>query len=67
MMSRVPYKKVPGPQDYNYEINFMDHQSTFIDTKKKTIRGNKFSASKRRVFDASKEYTPGPGSYLAPT
>lgn len=67
MVSRIPFKKIPGPGDYKFDLNFMDRPSTFIDTKMKTLRGSKFSAQKRLVFDASKEFTPGPGTYLAPT
>ena len=65
--SRIPKKNVPGPQDYNPEINFMDEPSTFIDCAKKTYRGNKFGGQERKVFDASKEYTPGPGMYQVPS
>ena len=36
-----------------------------MDTKKATLRGNKFAGSERKVFDAKHEaFTPGPGSYL---
>lgn len=66
MMSRVPLKKQPGPTDYKIDVTFNDMQSTFLDTKKPTNRGNKFSASKRTVFDAKHAaYTPGPGQYIA--
>ena len=67
MMSRVPLKKIPGPGDYNYDIKFMSEKTSFIDTYKKSVRGNKFSVKPRKVFDASKEYTPGPGEYQAPS
>ena len=65
--SRIPFKIGPGPGHYQYDLNFMDAASTFIDTRKLTLRGSKFSESKRKVFDASKQFTPGPGSYMAPS
>lgn len=34
MMKRVPYKRIPGPGDHGYDINFMSHQTSFIDCKK---------------------------------
>ncbi len=63
--TRIPDLKNPGPQDYGYKIQFMDNQSSFIDCKKRTLRGNRFSAEKRRekIFDTSKSFTPGPGEY----
>lgn len=51
MMSRIPLKKQPGPSDYKVDVTFNDMQSTFIDTKKASNRGSKFSASQRKVFD----------------
>jgi len=66
MMSRIPLKKQPGPSDYKVDVTFNDMQSTFIDTKKVSNRGSKFSASQRKVFDAKNAaLTPGPGQYIA--
>ena len=42
-LERIPIKNVPGPGDYNMDNTFMSSQSTFIDTKKRTMSGNKFS------------------------
>ena len=44
MLSRIPLKKIPGPADYRYDIKFMSEQTSFVDTSKKSSRGNKFSA-----------------------
>jgi len=38
----------------------MDRQSTFVDTKKKENRGNRFSNSKRKVFDVPHNLTSTP-------
>jgi len=66
MMSRIPLKKQPGPSDYKVDVTFNDMQSTFIDTKKASNRGSKFSASQRKVFDTKNAaLTPGPGQYTA--
>lgn len=66
-LTRIPLKHVPGPQCYPVDNKFMSNQTTFVDSKKMTKRGNKFGTSSRLVFDASKEYTPGPGTYKAPS
>ena len=67
MLSRIPLKRQPGPGDHGYDIGFMSEQTSFIDTKKATKRGNKFGYQGRKVFDTSKSFTPGPGQYLAPS
>ena len=66
-LTRIPLKNMPGPQCYEVDNKFMSNQSTFIDTKKRTKSGNRFGTSSRLVFDASKEFTPGPGTYKAPS
>ena len=65
-VNRIPFKNMPGPQCYNLNNTFMSSQSTFVDTRKRTMSGNRFGNSSRRpIFDTSKEYTPGPGTYKA--
>jgi len=65
--SRIPYRKVPGPGDYNHSVIFGSSMRNFTDLKP-VFTGNKFSCGPRKVFDASSsQYTPGPGEYQAPS
>ena len=64
-LSRIPLRKIPGPMDYNTDISFMSAQTSFVDTSKSENRGCRFGNSERRVFDAGKDFTPGPGNYQA--
>ena len=50
--TRIPYRKIPGPADYNHSVIFGSSQRNFTDLKP-IFSGNKFGQGPRKVFDAS--------------